>query len=72
MAQEPEDKERPEGNRWKYPVSALIIIVALGLTIYTTYRTGEVPYTILTPLIVAALWALLNFNANDFRGGGKP
>lgn len=66
MAQGPEDKGA-ESNRWKYPVAAVVIVGFLGLVIYQTVRTGDVPYTIAVPLLVASLVALLNFKMSDWK-----
>lgn len=68
MAQEP---EQPPDNssRWKIGTAVLIVVVMLGLAVYMTYRTGEIPYQIAAPLLGAALWALYNFNASGQKGG---
>lgn len=58
-------------NRWKYPVAALIIVVVLGLVVWQTYATGEIPYQIVIPLLGAALWAVFNFRISDFTDRGR-
>lgn len=62
-----EGKKDP-AYRWKYPVAALIVVVMLGLVIYTTVTTGEIPYEIAVPLLGAALWALYNFQVSSGKG----
>lgn len=59
------------GNRWRLPMAALIVVVMLGLVIYMTYRTGEIPYQIAAPLLGAALWALYNFTASGQGDGDR-
>lgn len=71
MAQEPEQDKPPGENRWKYPIAAIVVLAFVGLTIYQTVHTGEIPYTIAVPLLAAALFALWTFKASDFTGGGK-
>ncbi len=69
MTNEPEQPPDHGSNRWKYGTAALIVVVMLGLVIYMTVRTGEIPYQIAIPLLGAALWALYNFNASGTKGG---
>lgn len=57
-------------DRWKYPIAALIVVVMLGLVIYMTVRTGEIPYQIAVPLLGAALWALYNYNVSGTNKEG--
>lgn len=71
MAQEPEGRDTGQDNRWKYPTAAIIILIVLGLAVYQTIKTGEIPYTIVGPILVAALAALFTFKISDFTGGGK-
>lgn len=56
-------------NRWKYATAALIVVVMLGLVVYMTVTTGEIPYQIAIPLLGAALWALYNFQASGTNKG---
>ena len=63
-----EERAGEDGARWKYPIAALIVATMLGLVVYVTYRTGEIPYTIAGPLLAAGLWGALNFKMSDFRG----
>jgi hypothetical protein len=46
-------------------VAALIIVVMLGLVVYLTWRTGEIPYLVAGPLLAAALFALLNYKVGE-------
>lgn len=68
--------QRPRGERprdrskdiIKYGTAALVVATMLGLTVYMTIRTGEIPYQIAVPLLGAALWALYNFQISGPRG----
>lgn len=65
MAQDEQPKD--SGQRWKYGISGLIVTVGLGLVVYITVRTGEIPYITFGPMLAAALAALLGFKASDWR-----
>lgn len=54
--------------RWRYPLAALIIVVFLGLVVYLTVRTGEIPWLVAGPLLGAGLFALMNYKIPDLRG----
>lgn len=60
---DPRPKDRAR-DLWKYGTAALIVVVMLGLTVYMTVKTGEIPYQIAVPLTGAALWALYNFQVS--------
>lgn len=46
------------GGRWKYATASATVATVLGLAVYQTVRTGEVPYELVVPLVGGALWAL--------------
>jgi hypothetical protein len=54
-------------TRWGYPTAALTVATVLGIAVYQTVRTGQVPYEILIPLVGGALWALYAYRIS----GGK-
>lgn len=58
-----------DGNRWKYPVAALVIVGMLLLVAYVTVTTGHIPVEVALPLIFAAGAAMFGFKLSDWRGG---
>lgn len=55
------------GNKWKLPVAGVTLLVLLGLVVYVTVRTGEIPITVVLPLIASASFALYNFKVSDWK-----
>lgn len=64
------DAQEPGGgNRWKYFTATATVVTVLGLAVYQTVRTGQIPYEILVPLVGGALWALYAYRMSG--PGGK-
>jgi hypothetical protein len=63
----PDDEREGQGNgghRWKYATASATVVTVLGLAVYVTVRTGEVPYELLVPLVGGALWALYAYRVS--------
>lgn len=61
----------PDGkNPWRVQVAILVIVVLLGLVVYVTVKTTEIPITVALPLLMAAAFGLWAFKASDFTGKG--
>ena len=66
----PDDEREPNDgrhNRWKYATASATVVTVLGLAVYVTVRTGEVPYELVVPLVGGALWALYAYRVSGER-----
>jgi hypothetical protein len=71
MATEPAKDQEPEANgtkRWGLNIAVLVILVLLGLVVYVTVKTTEIPTTVAVPLLAAAAFGLWAFRIQDFKG----
>lgn len=72
MATEPTEEEQPPeangGKRWGLNTAVLVILVLLGLVVYVTLKTAEIPVTVALPLLAAAAFGLWAFRLADFKG----
>lgn len=69
MAAEKEP-EKPHAGPWGVRVAIMVIVVLLGLVVYVTLKTTEIPVSVAIPLLAAAAFGLWAFKLSDFRGGG--
>lgn len=63
-----EQRREDDPHRWRYFAATLTVVVMLGLVVYVTVRTGEIPYEVAVPLLGGAAWALYNYRASGTGG----
>lgn len=66
--QEQQPIKASNSDRWKSQVAILVIVVLLGLVVYVTIQTTEIPVSVALPLLAAAAFGLWAFRWSDFKG----